>query len=289
MRMTTRTTARLLAAALAATLMAAAAGAAPAAAATSSGARAADPPLPGSIAAIGDSISQAFDVCCIYGNHPGHSWTTGYVSGDGIASHYERIQAADPGIAGHEYDDAVFGSVMADAPGQAQEAVAQGAQYVTILMGANDLCTSSPGTMTSPTAFRTSFEQTMSILESGLPAGAHVFVASIPNIYLLWKVLHRNLLAQAVWAAAQICQSMLSTSDTSADRQAVVNREHTFNTILASVCGAYPNCRFDGGAVYRYQFAASQVSTLDYFHPNLSGQAALAATTWAASWWPTTP
>jgi hypothetical protein len=25
---------------------------------------------------------------------------------------------------------------------------------------------------------------------------------------------------------------------------------------------------------------------LDYFHPSLSGQAALARVTWAASWWP---
>jgi pimeloyl-ACP methyl ester carboxylesterase len=30
---------------------------------------------------------------------------------------------------------------------------------------------------------------------------------------------------------------------------------------------------------------ASQVSTLDFFHPSLSGQTALARVTWAASWW----
>lgn len=282
MRMTARMTARALVVLLVVSLAGgtALAGTRPAAA---------PPPLPGSIAAIGDSISQAFDVCCNYGNHPGHSWTTGYLSGDGVTSHYERILAADPAIAGQEFDDAVFGAVMADAPGQAQEAVAQGAQYVTILMGANDLCTSSPSTMTSTTAFRSAFQQTMSILESGLPAGAHIFVASIPNIYLLWQVLHRNPLAQTVWSVAQICQSMLSRSDTTADRQAVVSRERSFNVILSSVCGAYANCRFDGGAVYRYQFTASQVSTLDYFHPNLAGQAAIADVTWAASWWPTTP
>jgi hypothetical protein len=32
----------------------------------------------------------------------------------------------------------------------------------------------------------------------------------------------------------------------------------------------------DNGAVYNVQFTASQVSTLDFFHPSLSGQAALA-------------
>jgi hypothetical protein len=59
-----------------------------------------------------------------------------------------------------------------------------------------------------------------------------------------------------------------------------------FNQILAEVCAAYARCRWDGGAVYDYRFSASQVSTLDFFHPSLSGQAALARVTWAASWWP---
>ena len=43
---------------------------------------------------------------------------------------------------------------MRDAEGQAQTAVAQQATYVTILMGANDVCTSSPATMTSVADFR---------------------------------------------------------------------------------------------------------------------------------------
>jgi hypothetical protein len=43
-----------------------------------------------------------------------------------------------------------------------------------------------------------------------------------------------------------------------------------------------------GRSTYNYQFSASQVSTLDFFHPSLSGQAALARVTWAASWWPST-
>jgi hypothetical protein len=65
-----------------------------------------------------------------------------------------------------------------------------------------------------------------------------------------------------------------------------VAREQAFNQILADFCAQYTRCRWDGGAVYNYQFSASQVSSLDFFHPSLSGQAALARVTWAASWWP---
>jgi len=252
------------------------------------GAAAASPPLPNSIAAIGDSISQAYDVCCSYGNHPANSWTTGYSSTDGITSHYERILAANGGVSGHYYDDAVTGAKVGDTGTQASNAVSQAAQYVTVLIGANDVCTSSISTMTPTATFQSQFQSTMSTLESGLPAGAHIFVSSIPNIYNLWKVLHTSGSAEFVWSAAQICQSMLNPNNTETQRQQVLSQEEADNTVLQQVCQQYANCLWDNLATFNYQFAASQVSTLDYFHPNLSGQAALASVTWGASWWPTT-
>jgi lysophospholipase L1-like esterase len=242
------------------------------------------PPLPSSMAAIGDSITRAYDVCCAYGDHPGQSWSTGSTSYDGIASHYERIRQLNSAITGRGYNDAVTGAKMSAAPGQATQAVGQGARYVTILLGANDLCTSSPSTMTSTTTFRAYFSQAMATL---LAPGQdrYVFVSSIPNIYQLWQVLHGNSLARTVWAAANICQSMLGATRTEAQRQQVVDRERAFNQILAEVCASYSRCRWDNKAVYNYQFSASQVSSLDFFHPSLSGQAALARVTWGASWW----
>jgi lysophospholipase L1-like esterase len=245
------------------------------------------PPLPGSIAAIGDSITRATDVCCWYGDHPAQSWSTGGGPFDGITSHYERILKLKPGIYRHNYNDAKAGAKMRDALSQAQAAVSQHARYVTVLMGANDLCTSSRATMTSVSDFKARFAATMATLASGLPVGSHVFVSSIPNIYRLWYILHGNLVARLVWAGAHICQSMLSENNTETDRQAVLARERAFNTVLHDVCATYAICRFDGYAVFNYQFTASQVSKLDYFHPSLAGQAALASVTWAKSWWGT--
>ena len=242
------------------------------------------PPLPSSMAAIGDSITRAYDVCCSYGDHPGQSWSTGSTSYDGIASHYERIRQLNSAIAGHGYNDAVSGAKMAAAPTQAGQAVSQGARYVTILLGANDLCTASPSTMTSTTSFRDSFSQAMTALLDQ-NQDRYVFVSSIPNIYQLWQVLHTNSLARWVWANFHICQSMLGATRTEAERQLVVSQEVAFNQILADVCGQYSRCRWDNNAVYNYRFSASQVSTLDFFHPSLSGQAALARVTWGASWW----
>jgi lysophospholipase L1-like esterase len=243
------------------------------------------PPLPSSMAAIGDSITRAYDVCCAYGDHPGQSWSTGSTSYDGIASHYERIRQRNPAITGHAWNDAVSGAKMAQAPGQATQAVSQGARYVTILMGANDLCTSSPSTMTSTATFRAQFSQAMATLMAQ-DRDPYVLVSSIPNIYQLWQVLHGNSLARWAWSNFHICQSMLGATRTETERQQVKTREEAFNQILAQECAKYSRCRWDNEAVYRYQFTASQVSALDFFHPSLSGQAALARVTWNTSWWP---
>jgi lysophospholipase L1-like esterase len=243
------------------------------------------PPYPDSMAAIGDSITQAVNVCCWYGNHPGQSWSTGGASWDGIKSHYERLRAVHPPISGNRFNDSVSGAKMKNAPAQAAKAVSQGAEYVTILMGANDVCTSSRATMTSVGDFQAQFEETMATLAAGFP-NARIFVSSIPNVYHLWQILHSKPLARLVWDLANICQSMLASSNTETDRQKVLAREIRFNDVLATVCAQYSNCRFDGYRVFNEPFTVRDISSLDYFHPSLSGQAKLARVTWATSWWP---
>jgi lysophospholipase L1-like esterase len=268
----------ILATVVGATSASATAGGAPVAAA------AAAPPLPDSMAAIGDSITQAVDVCCFYGNWPGHSWSTGYVPFDGIASHYEHLRALNPAIRGNRWNNAVSGAQMADAPGQARRTVAQGAEYVTILMGANDLC-GWDGTLTPTATFQAQFAEALDILRTGLP-NSRVFVASIPNLHQLWSILRTDPLAQAVWQAAGICPSMLNFFNSPADRQAVIDREREFNDVLRDVCATWStNCRFDDYLTYDYEFTKDMVSRLDFFHPSLRGQATLAALTWQASWW----
>jgi lysophospholipase L1-like esterase len=249
---------------------------------------AARPALPNSMAALGDSITRAYDVCCSYGDHPGQSWSTGGAWYDGISSHYERIRRRNSAISGRAHNSAVTGAKMSAAPAQARAAAAQHVDYVTVLLGANDLCTSSPSTMTPTDTFKSQFSQAMAILKEQLPQ-ARIFVSSIPDIYQLWKVLHTNRVARTVWATAGICPSMLGPTRTETQRQQVVAREVAFNQILAEGCHQYGDrCRWDGGATYNYKFSTSQVSVLDFFHPDLDGQAALASVTWATSWWPTT-
>src|SRR5215208_8521943 len=86
---------------------------------------------PSSMASTGDSITRAFNTCTFaFTDCPRNSWSTGTSSA--VNSHYVRILAANPGISGRNYNDAVTGAEMSELQGQVQRAVAQGVDYVPI-------------------------------------------------------------------------------------------------------------------------------------------------------------
>jgi lysophospholipase L1-like esterase len=240
---------------------------------------------PNSIASTGDSITRAFNTCSLpFVDCPANSWSTGWSAT--VNSHYSRILAANPSISGRNYNDAKTGARMIDLQTQVQAAVAQGAEYVTILMGANDVCTSSEATMTPTATLSAQLQSALTTLSAGLP-NARIYLVSIPDVYHLWEILHRNLAAVLTWSVGRICQSLLANpmSTSSADtarRLRVRQRAIDDNTALASVCTLFIHCRFDGGAAFALQFTTSDVSTRDYFHPSVAGQAKAASVTWAA-------
>lgn len=243
------------------------------------------PKLPNSMAATGDSITRAFDAtsCPLpYSDCTAYSWSTGTKAS--VNSHYLRILARNPKIKGRAFNDAKTGAKMSALDGQLKTAASQHAQYVTVLMGANDVCTSSISTMTSTSTFQSEVQQALADFFAADPR-AHLYLSSLPNIFQLWSVLHNNPAAEAVWTLFKICQSMLSTSNTDAQRQQVVNQEVADNQALATACSAYTRCRWDSYAGYNFAFPASDISTLDYFHPNITGQQAIATITWTASYW----
>src|SRR3954471_724791 len=238
---------------------------------------------PGSMAATGDSITRAFNTGSLpLLDAPANSWATG--TSPAVNSHYNRLLALNPAIAGRAFNDAVTGADMADLNGQVQRAVAQRVEYVTVLMGANDACASSEAAMTPVATFRAELDTALRTVATGLPS-ARLDVLSIPDVYRLWDVYRTSPTAWLVWSAAGICQSLLAnpwsySSSDSARRLRVRQRTVDYNTQLARGCAQYVTCRFDGNAVFNTTFARSDVSTRDYFHPSLAGQAKLAAATW---------
>lgn len=246
------------------------------------------PAYPRSIASTGDSITRAYNTGWFpYVDNPSASWSTG--TNSTVRSHYTRLLALQPLISGHAYNDAKSGAKMVDLAGQMTTAAGQRVDYVTVLMGGNDVCTSSESTMTSVTNFRAQFTSAMNVITTKSPSTL-VYVVSIPNVYQLWNVLKSNGTARAVWWTFGVCQSMLanpeSTAQADVDRRArVLQRDVDFNSALAQVCALYTQCRFDGNAVFNTTFTAADITTRDYFHPSVSGQAKLASVSWNAGYW----
>jgi PKD repeat protein len=255
-------------------------------------ASAADPPLPSSMAAVGDSITQAASSAGSLGaDAPQNSWSTG--SSQTVQSHALRLQALGAPLAGRIYNQSVSGAKMADLNAQMQVVAGLKPDYVTVLIGGNDLCTDTVAQMTSVTDFRAQFEAAMGTLMAGSP-NSHAYVVSIPNVYQLWNLFKGSWWARFIWSNADICQSLLanptSTQPVDVERRAQVSaRNEAFNVQLAQVCAAHARCRFDGNASFNTPFTTSDVSG-DYFHPSVAGQAKLASVSWAAGYpWAVTP
>jgi len=173
---------------------------------------------------------------------------------------------------------------MAELPGQIANAVRQRVEYVVIEMGANDVCTSEEGTMTSVASYESNLRSALATLTRELPS-VKISIGSIPNIYQLWSILHTNRSATETWRSLSICQSMLrnATSTTREDeerRLRVQRREVEFNGVLAEVCALYANCQYDRNTGYEFRFEAAEVNTRDYFHPAIRGQQTIARIEW---------
>ncbi|GLV50150.1 lipoprotein [Thermobispora bispora] len=244
---------------------------------------AAAPDVPTVMAALGDSISAGVNACGWFVPCTSRSWSTGGHAS--VKSHYARLLRLSPRLRGHNLNFAVPGATSADLPRQARKAAERGADYVTILIGAQDACRSSPDRMTPVATYRSRIDEALRVLK---PTGARVFIASIPDLKRLWRIGKDNRWARGFWTLGRVCPSMLAkpTSTAKQDRirrDQVRERVMAYNEQLRRACQAYgPRCRYDGGAVFSYPFTLKHVSKWDYFHPSAEGQRALAAVTYAA-------
>jgi lysophospholipase L1-like esterase len=242
------------------------------------------------MAALGDSITRATSTCSTLSGCLSNSWSTGTSST--VNSHYSRLRAAGAPATLVASNLAANGATSGALNAQASSAVTQAAQYVTIEIGANDACTSTVSAMTPTATFKSNVQSALATLSSAGAGSPEIFVASIPNLLRMYELNKSNLSARLIWGALRICQSMLAnpTSTNTADvqrRAAVQQRVNEYNAALAEACSAVMKCRFDGLAIANYSFSRTDISTRDYFHPSVTGQARFAALTWPKTQWAT--
>ncbi|MFE9796575.1 SGNH/GDSL hydrolase family protein [Streptomyces goshikiensis] len=231
---------------------------------------------PTSIAAVGDSITRGFDACSVLADCPEVSWATGDdPEVDSLAT--RLLGAAD--APSHSWNYAVTGSRMADLPAQLASAAEHKPDLVTVMVGSNDACRPLASSMTPVADFRAGFEQALAGLRAASPR-SQVYVSSVPDLQRLWEQGKDSPMVRQIWKLG-ICQSMLADplsaiAGSAARREQVRARVVEYNEVLREVCAKDELCRYDGGAVFQYPFAADQLSRWDWFHPGKDGQARLA-------------
>ncbi len=242
------------------------------------------------LVSLGDSITQAANACEPHQECPQVSWSTGETPETEISilnpytgTFKEKIENLNKEpITVH--NNARSYTKVNDLPNQAQLAVTQQAEFVTILSGANDICALTENEITSPESFKDSLTETLNILNNQLPK-SKIFIASIPNMYNLWKTGHNNSSAVNKWNDSKLCQSMLANATSYAKedndrRERVTLKLEQFNNIIEQVCADAENCLTDNKRIFNTQFEDADLSEVDFFHPSIQGQQKIASIAW---------
>ncbi|MCX6126262.1 MAG: GDSL-type esterase/lipase family protein [Proteobacteria bacterium] len=230
------------------------------------------------VGAMGDSITRAFDASHALDN-PNLSWATGYDRSGRVSSQTVKIQKIRGGN--------VVGSNVARSGGLAKEMPAQAAKlnqrrpdYVTILIGANDLCSWGNQAESQLNALdnhvRTSIE---SLIDSN--PDVIIAISAVPNMIRLWEIGHSNS-CQKKWDRLKICPRILSRKATAEDRETFYSQWEAVNKVYGNIAADFPhNVRF-GSNTSQISFEPKHISAIDCFHPSIAGQNLLSNSVWEA-------
>jgi lysophospholipase L1-like esterase len=238
--------------------------------------------LPRSMSALGDSITRAFNIgdCCVLRDAPDQSWATGLHP----QSHYRRLVDLEPRIQGNVTNFARSGARISDLPRQMAAAISERAEYVTIQIGANDICASDATAGSAIADLEATITTSLDTYVAAIPAG-RILLTSTPNLHRLWEIFRDNRRATATWQLFGICPAMLSMLNTDDDRQRTIAFQQALNSAMERACSQHRQCQWDDYVVYNDAFEARHVSDIDFFHPSAAGQQRLAQITWHTTPW----
>ena len=230
---------------------------------------------PAVLGAIGDSISVACNAVNL-GDNLTYSWSTG--TDAKVNSHLKRLGSMlQNDIQGVNF--AVTGAKLADLGPQVESIIAHKPNFLTIEIGANDLCSWTTDDPAKIIQFGGDLRgQIAKVVESN--PDIRILLASIPDIYGLWEVGSRRRECQFRWDFFGICAPMLSSRVTAGERSAFVDRWRAVNATLLSVAQLYPKNVVFNGSVAAARIAQEHISSLDCFHPSAAGQDFLAEKAW---------
>lgn len=238
--------------------------------------------------AIGDSITVGFNATGFGESGRRYSWSTGQSLAGSTGSHLNRIKSlarqvgrdlnisainlADVGAEAIDTQETPIGH-------QALQAMQHAPEYVTMMIGDNDVCNTNLSLSSFRSAFKNRIEEALATLTSGSRTPQIVLVTSIPNPRSIKATQPSGfsfdgLKCRASWEL--LCSNMQRMA---ADRFDAYWRAANEALEQASQ-RAGETVVFDNRAIASETIRANHVSNSDCFHPSVAGQNLISTTTW---------
>jgi GDSL-like Lipase/Acylhydrolase family len=178
----------------------------------------------------------------------------------------------------------------------ARNPAAAGPDYVTLLIGANDICADSVEHMSDDRDIYNNVDTAVSRLVSANP-NVKVVISSLPDVNSLNTVAkHSRLLGvypyqrcEDFWRKVNLCRTLTRLDEGSLDRHIVGEKVVAINRMLSEITERVNTQTQNQNVIYspttyEQKFTDKDIS-IDCFHPNQRGQNMLAEATWNDGFW----
>jgi lysophospholipase L1-like esterase len=226
------------------------------------------------VTAIGDSISTGFNAKNI-GDNRELSWGSGCSLE--VDSHLKKLKLMGYSVHGH--NNAKAGATIIDLKSQIDSVISNQADYVTMTLGANDVC----GWPTKYQEKLTEFEEKLEFEISRaiqLNPKISFIISPVPNLHNLWEIGRNHGQCQSRWDFFKICSPLLNSRRTEEERNAFLSRWNDINNAIKNVASRLSENVVIAEDVLNTRFEISHISEIDCFHPSIVGQNLLANVTW---------
>ncbi len=237
------------------------------------------------MAAIGDSITTGFNAKNPLDNKS-LSWSTGYTTTERVQSHYKRAQNVFDGEV-YQLNMAKAGA-RSDAIEAQMENVAKSLKgreldYLTVMIGANDVCSWPADHGENLHQFDTRVRNTLD-RALALNPDIKITLVPVPDMLRLYELGKATAACSARWKIFNICAPLLQNHDAD-ERAAFGQRVIDLNDSLAQIASEYSQSVHYAADVATFSFEKEDISGYDCFHPSWRGQDKIAEKSWLGGWY----
>jgi len=229
------------------------------------------------LGSLGDSITAGFNA-----GGPLDQRDKSWSAGSGIESHAMRIKnQLEVNVVVKNASKS--GAKIEDIPLQTQKLVEDqyAPDYVTYLIGANDICGASKTAEELAALGKKTLQDSLDRLKSANPQ-VKLLIAAVPNLLYLNELLKSDAKCVSRWKAFNICESFMGGNPEEQNKG--VERWTAYNRMLGQFADDHPeNVKFSGKSGDRI-FLSKDLSRIDCFHPSIEGQKTLSEVTWSEGW-----